>query len=257
MIRQAMRLNPRYPFWYLHDLGWAYNLTGRYAEAVATSKEAINRSPTSVPAHFNLTVSYMSQWIFQLSQDPQILERALAIVQRIISLNDSNPGGHHLSGMVYLWRKQYEQALAEMERAIVLDPNEATGYALLAWILGNVGRSEEALQMVEQAMRRHPLMLDGHLIFIGEAYALTGKLEEAIDPLQRYLTRYPNFLGVPLDLAAVYSHLNRDAEARAETAEVLRLNPQFSLEVHKKSVPIKDPATLERHIAVLRKAGLK
>jgi len=69
---------------------------------------------------------------------------------------------------------------------------------LLAWILGNVGRSEEALQMVEQAMRRHPLMLDGHLIFIGEAYALTGKLEEAIDPLQRYLTRYPNFLGVHL-----------------------------------------------------------
>jgi adenylate cyclase len=256
-VKQAMRLNPRYPFWYLHDLGWAYNMTGHYTEAVAASKEAINRSPTSVPAHFNLTVSYMSQWIFQLSQDPQILEQALATAQRLISLNDSNPGGHHLLGIGYLWQKQYEQALAEMERAIALDPNEATGYALLALILGHVGRSEEALQMVEQAMLREPLMLDGHLIFIGEAYALAGKLEEAIAPLRRYLTRYPNFLGAHLDLAAVYSELGKEAEARAEAAEVLRLNPQFSLEVHRQRAPIRDPAMLERVLAALRKAGLK
>ena len=40
-------------------------------------------------------------------------------------------------------------------------------------------------------------------------------------------------------------------------AEVLRLNPKFSLEVHKERVPIKDPAMLERHLAALRKAGLK
>jgi len=34
-------------------------------------------------------------------------------------------------------------------------------------------------------------------------------------------------------LAAVYSELGKDAEARAEAAEVLRINPQFSLEIHK------------------------
>jgi hypothetical protein len=38
---------------------------------------------------------------------------------------------------------------------------------------------------------------------------------------------------------------------------VLRLNPKFSLEVHKQRALIKDPAVLERHIAALRKAGLK
>jgi hypothetical protein len=38
---------------------------------------------------------------------------------------------------------------------------------------------------------------------------------------------------------------------------VLRLNPNFSLEVHKERMPIKDSAMLERHIAALRKAGLK
>jgi len=43
----------------------------------------------------------------------------------------------------------------------------------------------------------------------------------------------------------------------AEAAELLQINPQFSLEVHKQREPIKDPALLERHIAALRKAGLQ
>lgn len=64
-------------------------------------------------------------------------------------------------------------------------------------------------------------------------------------------------VGPHLNLAAAYSELGKEAEARAEIAEVLRLNPQFSLEVHKERAPIKDPAMLERHIAALRKAGLK
>ena len=68
---------------------------------------------------------------------------------------------------------------------------------------------------------------------------------------------YPNILNHHLPLAAVYSELGQEAEARAEAAEVLRLNPQFSLEVHKQRTPIKDPAVLERHLAALRKAGLK
>jgi hypothetical protein len=60
-----------------------------------------------------------------------------------------------------------------------------------------------------------------------------------------------------LMLAAVYSELGKEAEAQAEVAEVLRLNPKFSLEVHRQRMPIKDPVVLERQIAALRKAGLK
>ena len=58
-------------------------------------------------------------------------------------------------------------------------------------------------------------------------------------------------------LAVVYSELGQAAEARGQAAEVLRLNPQFSLAVHRQRMPIKDPAALERHLAALRKAGLK
>jgi len=51
--------------------------------------------------------------------------------------------------------------------------------------------------------------------------------------------------------------VGREEEARSEAAEVLRINPQFSLEVLKQTAPIKDPAVAERVFTALRKAGLK
>jgi adenylate cyclase len=175
----------------------------------------------------------------------------------VLALNNALSQGHAVLGSVYLWQKQYEQAIAEIERVIALEPILAGGYAALAETLSLVGRSGEAIAMVEQALRRKPFVVDQHFGSVGLAYYLAGRPEEAVAPLKQFLSRYPNVLGAHLTLAAVYSELGKDAEARAEAAEVLRINPKFSLEVHKERVPIKDPATLERHIAALRKAGLK
>jgi len=257
MVEQALRLNPRHSPVYLFQLGWAYSGTGRYAEAVATLQKSISRSPSDLVVHLVLALSYLYQWAFQQSADAQTLEQALVAAQRVIALNDAYPGGHALLGLVYLYQKQYEQALAEMERAIALDPTIAEGYAGLTETLSRVGRLEEAVGMAEQALRRKPFPVDQHLIFIGTTYYLAGRPEEAIAPLRQYLSHYPNILDAHLALAAVYSELGKEAEARTEAAEVLRLNPQFSLEIHKQRVPIKDPAALERHLAALRKAGLK
>src|SRR5262245_15699459 len=242
MVEQAMRLNPRYPAWYLVEVGWAYRWMGRYAEAIATLKETISRNPNFITAYVGLADSYWRQWAFQLSADPQTLEQGLAAAQWAIALNDSLHFGHTGLGYVYLYQQQYEQALAEMERAVALDPNEALSYAALAEVLSRVGRSEEALEAAEQALRLKPLVVDRHLESVGIAYALAGRPEEAIAPLKQYLSRYPHTLGAHLILTAVYSELGKAAEARAEAVEVLRINPNFSLEVHKQRVPIKDPA---------------
>ena len=75
--------------------------------------------------------------------------------------------------------------------------------------------------------------------------------------MKQFLSHYPSILGAHLTLAAVYSELGRETEARAERAEVLRINPQFSLEVHKQRAPIEDPAALEHHLVDLRKTGLR
>jgi tetratricopeptide (TPR) repeat protein len=144
-----------------------------------------------------------------------------------------------------------------MERGVTLAPTEAWSYAGLAVVLSCMGRTEDALEAAAQALRLKPNTADGHLDSVGTAYAVAGRYAEARVALQRFLSRYPNRLDMHLMLAAVYSELGQAAEARAEVAEVLRLNPQFSLEVHRQRMPIKDSAVLERHIAALRKAGLE
>jgi len=256
-VEQAMRLNPRYPPAYYFHLGWAYSLTGRYAEAVATLKETISHSPTHLGAHVTLALSYMRQWASQQSADVQTLAQALAAVQRALALNDSWHHSYMVLGYIYLYQQQHEQALVEMERAVALAPTEAMSFAALAELLSSMGRTEDALKAAVQALRLKPEVADCHLDSVGIAYTLVGRPEEALAPLQHYLSRYPNILSAHLTLAVVYSELGKEAEARAEAAEVLRINPHFSLEVHQQRMPIKDPAMLERHIAALRKAGLK
>jgi adenylate cyclase len=260
-IEKATRLHPRYPFWFAFQLGLAYRLTGRYAEAIAAQQQAVLRNPKNEYLYQELAYCYVQQWDWQLSQDPQTtLEQALEAARRAVALNDSFFVAHLALGYVYLYQQQYEQALAEMERAVALNPNVAGSYAGLAEVLSRVGRADEALRAVEQALRLkslHNIVVDEHLVSVGVAYALAGRPEEAIAPLKRFLTRYPDILGAHLTLAAVYSELGKEAEARAEASEVLRLNPNFSLEVHRQRSPYKDLAGLERHLTALRKAGLK
>ncbi len=256
-VTQAMRLNPRYPSFYLNRLGWAYYLTGRYAEAIVTLQEAISRSPNFIATHVNLAISYLLQWFSQQSPAAQTLEPAVAAIQRALAFSDSIYINHLVLGYISLFQQQYDQALAEMERGVTLTPTAAEGYAGLAEVLSLVGRSEEALEAASQALHLKPLVVDIHLINVGAAYAVAGHYTEARDSLQRFLSRYPNRLDAHLILAAVYSELGQATEAQKEAAEVLRLNPNFSLAVHKERMPIKDPAVLERHIAALRKAGLK
>jgi TolB-like protein/Tfp pilus assembly protein PilF len=257
VVEQAMRLNPRYPPAYLFTLGTAYRRTGRYVESIAALKEAISRNPNFIVAHHQLALSYLWQWLSQQSPAAQTLELAVAVGQRAVALNDSFHWSHIYLGYIYLYQQQYEQALVEMERAVTLDPTEAGTYAALAEVLSRVGRKEEAREAAAQALRLKPLVADEHLAGVGAAYAVAGRYEEARAPLQRFLSRYPNILHIHLMLAAVYSELGQAAEARAEAAEVLRLNPKFSLAMHRQRMPIKDPVVLEQHLAALRKAGLK
>jgi len=149
----------------------------------------------------------------------------LTAAQRALALNDSLHWNHINLGYIYLYQQQYEQALAEMERAVAFAPTEAWSYAALAEVLSCVGRTAEALEAAAQALRLKPIIADAHLADVGTAYAVVGHYEEARAALQRFLSRYPNMLPGHLMLAAVYSELGQAAEARVEAAEVLRLNP--------------------------------
>ncbi|HEV8718238.1 MAG TPA: tetratricopeptide repeat protein [Candidatus Binatia bacterium] len=256
LVEKAMRLNPRCPAWYLGALGMAYRRMGRHEEAVVALKQALLRSPNLLIAYCELAEAYLAQWDSLQTQDSQILERALESAQKAVAMSDSLSWGHSLLARVYLWKRQHAQALAEGERAIVLEPDEAHNYALLAAILSYAGQPEKAIEVMEQALRMNPHPPAWYYVNLGQAYLLTGRVEEANSAFKRVLTCNPDFLSAHVFLAAIYSGSGQEAEARAELAEVLRISPNFSLEVIRQMAPVNDQEGLERFLDLLRKAGL-
>jgi lipopolysaccharide biosynthesis regulator YciM len=83
-----------------------------------------------------------------------------------------------------------------------------------------------------------------------------GSYEQAIPPLKRFLTHKSSFVGAHLELIACYVELGRNEEARAEAAELMRINPQFSLAAQKQMSLIKEPLR-DRLYADIARTGLK
>ena len=58
MLEQALRLDPRYPLPYQGPLGWAYLMTRRYDQAIATQKKTLSHNRNLLESHLILTISY-------------------------------------------------------------------------------------------------------------------------------------------------------------------------------------------------------
>ncbi len=153
---------------------------------------------------------------------------------------------------------QHDKAVAEGEKAVALNPNSADSHMLFGKILTFAGRYEESIPEYKTAIRLNPIPPNIYLYSLGISYALTGHHDEAITWCEKAVRREPNSWSAHLFMAAIYSRAGRDEEARIEAAEVLRINPKFSLEKFAKSVTYKNQEDVERTIsAPLRKAGLK
>jgi tetratricopeptide (TPR) repeat protein len=170
-------------------------------------ERAIELDPKFAEAYVGLSVTYEREWGVQWNPDPQNLERAFALAQKALALDDSLPGAHNVLGNAYLLKGQPEQAIAIVEQAIALDPNNAGSYVNLAKMLNFMGRPEEAIGLVEKAMRLNPHYSYEYLYHLGVAYAATGRMEEAIAAQKRVLTRNPDFLLAHIELADIYNRL--------------------------------------------------
>jgi len=126
------------------------------AQARQMYEKAIELDPTYAVAYATLSVTYLVEWFWQWSQTPPTLERAFALAQKAIALDDSLALAHDVLGGAYAWKKQHDQAIAEGERALVLAPNSADAHVWQAQILLLAGRPAEAVGLVEKAKRLNP-----------------------------------------------------------------------------------------------------
>lgn len=241
--------------------GWEY-YRGRTKSAITQQarqmfERAIELDPKFSGAYAALGWTYLAEWLWGWTQDPQAPVRAFELVQKAISLDDSLAGAYRVLAMIYLWKdRQHEQAIATAEKAMALDPNNASGYGILSETLKFAGRPEEVIALMDKAIRLNPRYPAYYLFQSGSSYYYMGRYDEALALLKRAATRSPNHYPTRQYLAAIYTELGREEEAKAELAEVLRISPDHSLKEMAK-YPYKDPAYLERLRNHMRRAGLK
>jgi adenylate cyclase len=236
---------------YINRLNREGNLLARQM-----AEEAIALDPEYARPYRALAITHVNDIIYGTSKSPKSsMKRADELAQKAISLDDSDPCGYEVLSAIYLMKRQHERAIAEAKRAIALDPNGADAHYRLGSTLQFAGRQQEAIASLQKAIRINPIAPAAYFLSLGRAYRDTGRYEEAIGEFKKVINRTPDSGFAHYGLAATYSLAGRDEEARAEVAEVLRINPKVSLEGAKR-IPYKNKADRDRIIVAMRKAGL-
>ena len=236
---------------------WGHNV-GDTREARRIAEEAIAMCP-NVPMNYVLMgmVNQMEFWL-GLGKSPQeSIEKGIELAQKALAMDNSMPFAHGLLGHFYVLKREYDKAIAEGERSVALDPGGALVNLVYAMSLNYAGRSEEAIPIFLKVIRLDPLGETGNFLHLGHAYRVTGRFKEAVAEFKKALQRSPDNLFAHIGLAVTYSLMGRDEEAHAEAAEVLRINPKFSVDYWAKISPFKDQSVIDANINALRKAGLK
>jgi adenylate cyclase len=242
--------------------GWGYwvrfniddnNLARRMTE------EAIAVCPESPWAYIQLGWVHYLDYLLNNTKSPrETIERGIELAQKALAKDDSMAAeAHGLLSRLYSCKGEHEKALAEGQRAVALDPN---GWGVLI-NYGNsllfAGKPEEAIPFFQKVIRLTPHGPAFVYFSLGHALQMTGRFEEAVSAYKKALKITPENISFHISLAYTYSMMGRAKEARAEAAEVLRINPKFSLDSFSKARPYKDQSEVDKLANALRKAGLK
>ena len=222
------------------------------------AEEAIALDPEYAYPYYIIARTHIADIWYDTSKSPkQSITKAMELLQKAIVLDDTLAEAHGRLGLLFSMTGQHDKALTKGEKAVALNPNSAFAHMNLGKILFFDGRCEESIPEYKKAIRLNPIPPNMYLWSIGLAYCWTGQFEEAITWCEKAVRQEPDSFFARLMMAGIYSWSGREEEARAEAAEVLRINPKFSLEKFEKRVPLKKKTDKERWIGALRKAGLK
>jgi len=168
-LEQAVKLNPKRPEPYLL-LGLTYFQMEKYQEAKAKLEEGIQQDPSNAELHFNLGTAYDK------------LDHFDAVVREMEQTLELDP--EHADALNYLGYSYAdrgingERALSLTQRAVALKPHNGYYVDSLAWALYKLGRIEEALETIQQAVS---LVSDDPVIYehLGEIFLIREERDKA------------------------------------------------------------------------------
>lgn len=200
----------------------------------------------------------MVYWNTAYSQD--LLDEALTACNKALSIDSQNASFFALKARILLARKEYDQAIAENEIAIRLNPTLSSAYCGLGDSLAYEGRYKESMQSFEKAIALSPNDPQLWAFYTYGALALLfdEKFEEALE-WTKHASSIPNYqYWTTAHRMVALAYLNRKTEADEAKAMLLKENPGFTKQfAEEKLFYIKDQSQIDLYLKGLTLAGVK
>jgi Tfp pilus assembly protein PilF len=175
------------------------------------------------------------------------------------------PLAYQVASAMAVHSQQLEEGVAEARSAIASDPNDPDGYAALAGALSFTGKTGEALDAIERAMRLNPHYPASYVYQLGLAQFGANRLADAAASLERALAISPDEYWSQRLLLATYGLLGRRDDA-ARLVEAMKRNDQRGSRAYSLDpltiralaywYPFAKPEDASRFAEGLRKAGV-
>jgi predicted CXXCH cytochrome family protein len=164
-----------------HSLGVFHDARGEGKQAEAAYRKALERDPGFVPAYANLAERYR-----QLGD----VGREGALLRRAVQSAPEEAAAHFALGLYQVRARDYQAALASLERATELDPDSARFAYVHAVALDSLGQRPLAIENMTRALERHPWDPD-LLRTLAILLAESGEAEKARPYAQRLVELDP------------------------------------------------------------------
>ncbi len=178
-------------------------------------KQAIEEDPLYALAYADLSYTYSTilDWAY-LAPKVAFPEAKKAAI-KALELDDSLAEAHNAFAIViYLFDWDWQNAEREFQRAIELNPNNATVHQEYAEYLTKLERFNEALYEIKLARELDPLSLFKH-VMEGQLLNRARRFDEAMEKLKRVLDMDPEFEPATRNLGRVYLEKEMYKEALA------------------------------------------
>ena len=225
-------------------------------EAIKCLEEAIKIDPNFADAYGYLSYCHFYGWSHMTPGFDDNLERANKMAERGVALDGTSGTALARLGWIQAFLRRYDQAVANLEKAIALAPNNAEVYATFGQVLNFWGNPERGLEMIETAFSIDTIAPPAWDFQMGHSHLLLRQYDQALAKLHRTVERAP-MLGVGhLYLACAYVNLERLDDARDAIKTALEITPRYSLKEVARIWPWRIDEVRNRILDSLRKAGL-
>ena len=186
----------------------------RRALANRSARELLERvtqlAPGYADAYAELADSYFQRAAFGWSEFAQTdIETAIRLAQKAIELDEECVLAHSVLARAYTAILKYDLGLAELERALQINPSDAEVLLTRAAVLLWTGRIDESIAAAEAAMRLNVNIGPEAALNLGLAYLLSRRYADAVRLLEAARARYPTHPLLDFPLAAAYAELGR------------------------------------------------